>query len=209
MSADDCLLFVSGLCSIDPIEPSCLRPMGFISLSPRSNIAVALIPVRNARDPCMSKNIVLRFKVIEHCRDNLFVEWRILCCVSKIIISDRCHHRIKSSQLKRCIVGTIRLVMTAWKPPINGHKLYEQVFMVASNEYHSVLLHLLQHKLLNLLRFVPPIKYVTEHDQLVWSIIRKEACLFQGRLHLRIIYVYIRNNIVPHRFLFSAIVFFG
>ena len=81
--------------------------------------------------------------------------------------------------------------------------------MIASNEYHPILLHLLQHKLLNLFCLMSPIKYISEHDQLVWSIIRKEARLFQGRLHLHIISVNIRNNIVPHSFLFSAIVFFG
>ena len=99
--------------------------------------------------------------------------------------------------------------MTVWSPLINGYKFHEQIFMIASNEYHPILLHLLQHELLNLFCLMSPIKYISEHDQLVWSIIRKEARLFQGRLHLRIISVNIRNNIVPHSFLFSAIVFFG
>lgn len=48
VSANNGLILICGLCCIHAIEPSCLIPLLTVCFSPRRNIAVAFIPVRNA-----------------------------------------------------------------------------------------------------------------------------------------------------------------
>ena len=48
MSANNGLILICGLCCIHAIEPSCSIPLLTVCFSPRRNIAVAFIPVRNA-----------------------------------------------------------------------------------------------------------------------------------------------------------------
>lgn len=57
MSANNGLILICGLCCIHAIEPSCSIPLLTVCFSPRRNIAVAFIPVRNAWYPAMRENI--------------------------------------------------------------------------------------------------------------------------------------------------------
>lgn len=105
VSANNGLILICGLCCIHAIEPSCLIPLLTVCFSPRRNIAVAFIPVRNAWYPAMRENIVFRLKVIKHRWDNLFVKRCVFRCIGKIIMAYRCHHWIKARQLECSIIS--------------------------------------------------------------------------------------------------------
>lgn len=107
VSANNGLILICGLCYIHAIEPSCLIPLLTVCFSPRRNIAVAFIPVRNAWYSAMRENIVFRLKVIKHRLDNLFVKRCVFRCIGKIIMAYRCHHWIKASQLECSIISSV------------------------------------------------------------------------------------------------------
>ena len=148
----------------------------------------------------MNKNVVRGLVVINGCRDDLLIEWRLPRSLGEIPMPDLRHGWIKACQLKRRSVCAIAYMMPDGKPFVNCDHLFKEIFMIPSNQDHSLLLHEPKDEVLHLYRFLPAVEDIAQNDQLVRLGLVEIPRLIQCFMKFRIKAVNIGGDVVFHRF---------
>ena len=77
MATEDRLFLHAGLRCVHPVIPSRMTPALRSGLPPVGVIAVATVALTNAGDPAVDENVVRGLVVVNGCRDNLLIVWRL------------------------------------------------------------------------------------------------------------------------------------
>ena len=70
-------------------------------------------------------------------------------------------------------------MMPDGKAFVNGDHFFKEIFMIPSNQDHSILLHELKDVFLHLYRFLPAVEDITQDDELMRLRIGEIPCLIQ------------------------------
>ena len=146
----------------------------------------------------MDENVVRGLVVINGCRNDLPIVWRLPRSLCEIPMPDLRHGWVKACQLKCGSVGAVAYMMPDGKAFIDGDHFFKKIFMVPSNQDHSILIHELKDGLLHLHSFLPPVEDITQNDQLVRLRIGEIPRLIQRFMKFRIKAVNIGGDVVFH-----------
>ena len=163
MAANDSLVLIGGLGSIDAIVPTCVCPFILRGLSPCRVVAVTTVALPDTWNPCMGKNVVFCFKVVLHGGNYCFIERCLFCSICKIIISDTCHCHIIPCKLQCGIIGAVADMMTKGQAVVNCCQLLIEVFVVSSDQNNRILFDKVNDKVLKLFCLISTIHQIAQY----------------------------------------------
>ena len=146
----------------------------------------------------MDENVVRSLIVINGCRNDLPIVWRLPRSLGEIPMSDLRHGWVKACQLKCGSVCAIAYMMPDGKPFVYGDHFREQILMISADQNDSVLLHELQDELLHLGRLRASVEDIAQNDQLVRLRIGEITRLIQRFMKFSIKTVNIGGDVVFH-----------
>ena len=129
MAADGGLIISTCPNGIHAVDPASFLPFRCRSFSPILYIAVAVVPLCYARYPAMREDIMLRFVIIDCCRDYFLVVWGQTSFGREDVMGNDRDLGTVSGQGKRRCISTVADMVIIRKPLVLCNQFNIEILM--------------------------------------------------------------------------------